>query len=145
MKKNEYSMVLLSTYNIFNYDKEVKAAAYKWLYEETDFTNFDTFADFVNYVSRDMEEEDDIVGDRDDDIVGAARLFGNFSLLGEVCSEFDLNGRDIREGEGYMSRLVAQYVYEQLMDDIISDVVQSGVARTFWNSEGDLREEFYYE
>ena len=145
MKRNEYSMVLLSTYNIFNYDKEVKAAAYKWLYEETDFTNFDTFVEFVNYVSRDMEEEDDIVGDRDDDVVGAARLFGNFSLLGEVCSEFDLNGRDIREGEGYMSRLVAQYVYEQLIEDIISDVVRSGIARTFWNSEEDLREEGHYE
>ena len=145
MKKNEYSMVLLSTYNIFNYDKEVKAAAYKWLYEETDFTNFDTFADFVDYVSRDMEEEDGLVGDRDDDIIGAARLFGNFSLLGEVCSEFDLNGRDIREGEGYMSRLVAQYVYEQLIEDIISDVVRSGIAKTFWNSEEDLREESYDE
>ena len=139
MKKNESSVLF------FNYYKEVKAAAYKWLYEETDFTNFDTFADFVNYVSRDMEEEDDIIGDRDDDFAGAARLFGNFSLLGEVCSEFDLNGRDIREGEGYMSRLVAQYVYEQLIEDIISDVVRSGIARTFWNSEEDLREESYYE
>ena len=103
MKKNEYSMVLLSTYNIFDYYKEVKAAAYKWLYEETDFTNFDTFTDFVEYVHRDMEEEDDIVGDINDDMLGAARLFGNFSLLGEVCSEFCLNGRDIREGEGNIS------------------------------------------
>lgn len=144
MKKNEYSMVLLSTYNIFSYSKEVKAAAYKWLYEETDFTNFDTFADFVNYVSRDMEEEDDIVGDRDDDIVGAARLFGNFSLLGEVCSKLNLNVRDIREGEGYRARVAARYV-EQLIEDIISDVVRSGIARTFWNSEEDLREESYYE
>ena len=145
MKKNKCSMLLLSTNNVFDYHKEVKAAAYKWLYEEPDFTFFDTFVEFVHYVCEDMQEKDAIVGEVDDNMTGAARLFGNFSLLGEVCSEFDLNGRDIREGEGYMSRLVAQYVYEQLIEDIISDVVRSGIARTFWRSEEDLREESYYE
>jgi hypothetical protein len=145
MKKNKCSTLLLSTNNVFDYHKEVKAAAYKWLYEGTDFTYFDTFVEFVNYVCEDMQEEDAIVGEVDDNMTGAARLFGNFELLAEACYNLDLNWRDIREGEGYMSRMVAQYAYDGIMDGIIADVVNSGVARTFWNSTEDLNEENKYE
>lgn len=117
---------------IYSYQKSVKSDIREYLKEELDVGTFGLLLqgddDTIETVRDELFQDDSITGNQSgsytmNTLKAEENLVGNWNLLEEVMSEFDLHVNPIEKGAEWCDSLIRCYLVDWCFNEVLNDIV----------------------